>query len=371
MPVTLNDELMCHQVVSSFDHVDSSDLQWCERAWFSAFDTAGEMFIGAGVGKYTNRNVLDAYASLVVGEQQHNVRASRELRPDVDVLKVGPIAYDIVENFKKVRFCLGENDYGISFEIEAEGIAPVLEQRPQMFRRSRGRVVNHMIRFFQYGRCRGWIKLDGRTYGITPDKWVSQRDRSWGIRRSSAEFYPPPEGVDVNFGLQPPKRAKISYYWHAFQLQFNDWVIQYEGAESPEGERLGTHHGDMWFRYGDSRRPVRVVDVSHEWELVPGTSTNEVKSVRDLITLEDGTTKEIKMTPLTRYSRKTGGYFGYRGWSSGAWMGEKWVAGETLNLTDEVVQQELKGGVWDYAVECRCGDEVGYGNIEPFIEGIG
>lgn len=27
--------------------------------------------------------------------------------------------------------------------------------------------------------------------------------------------------------------------------------------------------------------------------------------------------------------------------------------------------------VGDYAVEARCGDEVGYGLIEPFIEGIG
>ena len=267
-------------------------------------------------------------------------------------------------------FSLAENDYGISLELEAEGVVPVVAQRPQRLRRSRGRVVNNMI-FFQYGRASGWVKIDGKTYDLKKDSWVTQRDRSWGIRRSAAEYLPPPEGVDVNFGLQPPKRSRVTYYLHAVTMQFDEFVLQYEGAESPEGTRLGTHHGEMWFPYGDERKPVRVVDVKHDWDLVPGTTTNEVQGGRDLVTLEDGTTMEITMRSMTRYSRTTGGYFGFRGWASGAWMGTQWIDGETLDLTDPAVQAELKGGVWDYGVECRYGDQVGYGNIEPFIEGIG
>ena len=267
-------------------------------------------------------------------------------------------------------FSLAENDHGISLELNAEGVVPVVAQRPQRLRRSRGRVVNNMI-FFQYGRASGWVKIDGKTYDIKKDSWVTQRDRSWGIRRSAAEYLPPPEGVDVNFGLQPPKRSRVTYYWHAVTMQFDEFVLQYEGAESPEGTRLGTHHGEMWFPYGDERKPVRVVDVKHDWDLVPGTTTNEVQGGRDLVTLEDGTTMEITMRSMTRYSRTTGGYFGFRGWASGAWMGTQWIDGETLDLTDPAVQAELKGGVWDYGVECRYGDQVGYGNIEPFIEGIG
>lgn len=309
---TPSDELMCHQVVSTFDHVDTSDLQWCERVWFGAFEITGEFFVGAGLGKYTNRNVIDAYASVVRGNEQHNVRASRELRPDVDVLTVGPISYNITENFKRVGFSLAENEYGISFEVEAEGVVPVVEQRPQMFRRSRGRVVNNMIRFFQYGRATGWVKVDGKTYDIRKDSWVTQRDRSWGIRRSAAEYLPPPEDIDVNFGLQPPKRERVTYYWHAVTMQFDTFALQYEGAESPEGERLGTHHGEMWFPYGDNRKRLRVVDARHEWDLVPGTTNNEVRGGRDVVTLEDGTTMEITFRSMARYSRKTGGYFGYR-----------------------------------------------------------
>jgi hypothetical protein len=215
------------------------------------------------------------------------------------------------------------------------------------------------------------VKVDGTTYEISPDSWVTQRDRSWGIRRSAAEYLPPPEGVDVNFGLQPPKAARVTYYWHSFCIQFDSWALQYEGAESQEGQKLGTHHGELWYAFGDTRKPLRVVDHQHDWSFVPGTTTNEIDGVREIVTLEDGSTREITLRRIARYSRKTGGYFGYRGWASGAWMGQLWVAGETIDLGDPDIQEELKGGVWDYAVEARCGDEVGYGLIEPFIEGIG
>lgn len=367
--VTCSDEMLTHQVVSTFDHVDTSDLQWCERVWFGGFDIAGERMIGAGLGKYTNRNVIDAYAAVVEGTTQHNVRASRELRPDIDSLTVGPLTYTITPQFDRVGFVLAENEYGFSFEIEAEGVVPIVEQRPQMFRRSRGRVVNHMIRFFQYGRARGWVMIDGKKHDIKPELWVTQRDRSWGIRRSAAEYLPAPEGA--NFGLQPPKREKVTYYWHATTMQFDDFALQYEGASSVEGQRLGTHHGEKWFPYGDDRKRRRVVNVEHDWDMVPGTTTNEIRGGQDIVTLEDGTEMELTYRVLTRFSRKTGGYFGYRGWASGAWMGAQWVDGETLNLEDPAVQEELKGGVWDYAVECRYGNQVGYGNLEPFIEGIG
>ena len=295
---------------------------------------------------------------------------SRELQPDVDVLTVGPITYDIIENFKRVAFRMDENDYGISFEIVAEGLVPVVEQRPQMFRRSRGRVVNNMIRYFQFGAATGWVTVDGKTYDITKDTWVAQRDHSWGIRRSAGEFFPAPDGVDVNFGLQPPRPPTRTYYWHSFCLQFDDWVIQYEGAETGDGERLGTHHGELWYPFGDSRRPLRLVDAQHDWTFQPGSDTNQVAAGREVLTLEDGSTREITFRTLVRYSRKTGGYFGFRGWASGAWMGNRWIDGETMALSDSDIQQELKGGVWDYAIECRCGDEVGYGIIEPFIEGV-
>ena len=64
--LTRNDESLCHQIVSTFDHVDSSDRQWYERAWLVAHANSGEIMIDTGFGKYTNRNVMDAFGGVAV-----------------------------------------------------------------------------------------------------------------------------------------------------------------------------------------------------------------------------------------------------------------------------------------------------------------
>ena len=42
----------------------------------------GSLQIGFGLGKYTNRNVMDGYAALSRGREQLTVRASRSLASD-------------------------------------------------------------------------------------------------------------------------------------------------------------------------------------------------------------------------------------------------------------------------------------------------
>src|SRR3954470_24297484 len=105
---------MCHQTVSTFDHVDTSDLQWTERVWFSAFEKTGRMQINFGMGKYTNRNVLDGSIGVTVGGvTQHNVRASRALSPEIDTYAAGPIAYRIIEPLRRIGFSVAENAHGL------------------------------------------------------------------------------------------------------------------------------------------------------------------------------------------------------------------------------------------------------------------
>ena len=54
----------------------------------------GSLQIGFGFGKYTNRNVIDAYAGISRGAEQWVVRASRSLDSDPDSVNVGPIHYE-------------------------------------------------------------------------------------------------------------------------------------------------------------------------------------------------------------------------------------------------------------------------------------
>ena len=83
------DETLRHQLPTTFDHVWTSDPRFFDRYWFSAYDPAGRFALICGMGLYSNMNVLDGFAALMLprpggGFEQHNFRVSRALRPDID-----------------------------------------------------------------------------------------------------------------------------------------------------------------------------------------------------------------------------------------------------------------------------------------------
>ena len=104
------DEHFTHQVTETFANVASSDPSWTEKVCAMAMARDGSLQIGFGLGKYTNRNVIDGYAALSRGKEQLTVRASRALASDPEHTVIGPIHYEVVEPLKKVRFRLDEND---------------------------------------------------------------------------------------------------------------------------------------------------------------------------------------------------------------------------------------------------------------------
>jgi len=139
--ITKYDELFCHQVVSTFDRPGTSAREWTERAWGMAHDIAGTAHLAFGFGHYPNRNVMDAFTCFTIQDKtQYIVRASRELRPNIDVFRVGPFSYEVVEPLKKVRYTLAENEYGLSYDIELDGTSPLHEEEPAQYRIIRGRL---------------------------------------------------------------------------------------------------------------------------------------------------------------------------------------------------------------------------------------
>ena len=78
-------------MVETFATVGQSDLAWTEKVCGMAAARDGSLQIGFGFGKYTNRNVVDAYAGVGRGVEQWVVRASRSLQQcPGDVLMWGP-----------------------------------------------------------------------------------------------------------------------------------------------------------------------------------------------------------------------------------------------------------------------------------------
>ena len=121
-PLTPADESLCHQIVDTFAVVSQSDVGWTEKVCAMAMARDGSVQLGFGLGKYTNRNIIDAYAGTSRGVEQTIVRASRRLSPNPELTVMGPIHYEVVEPLRKVRFVLEPNDIQpIAFDWLFEG----------------------------------------------------------------------------------------------------------------------------------------------------------------------------------------------------------------------------------------------------------
>src|SRR5438552_18825785 len=108
-PLVAADETFNHQITDTFATVSQSDRSWTEKVCAMACARDGSLQLGFGIGKYPNRDVLDAYAGVSRGVEQWTVRASRALAPDYST-GAGPIHYDVVEPFRAVRLPLAPND---------------------------------------------------------------------------------------------------------------------------------------------------------------------------------------------------------------------------------------------------------------------
>ena len=92
--LTSPDETLRHQLPTTFDHVGTSDPRFYDRYFFGVHDPGGRLGLHLGLGLYTNMNVMDGYACVVVDRTiQHNLRVSRLLRPRIDDMSAGPIRY--------------------------------------------------------------------------------------------------------------------------------------------------------------------------------------------------------------------------------------------------------------------------------------
>ena len=183
-PLVGADEQFTHQIVDTFGSVAQSDRSWTEKAWAQACANDGSLQVAFGIGKNTNRDVLDACAGVSRGVEQWAVRASRRLSKDRDTLAVGPIRYEVDVQLQRVTFALDPNDQQpISFEWSFEGIVPpFLENREIHRSRDGGRREADLIRFHQAGAASGWVEIDGVRTDIGPQNWSATRDRSWGVR---------------------------------------------------------------------------------------------------------------------------------------------------------------------------------------------
>jgi hypothetical protein len=174
------DDSLWHQIPSTFDHVGTSDPRFFDRYWFAVYEPGGLAALQFTLGVYNNMNVVDGGFVVVHGGRQHNVRASRSLRPRFEA-SCGPLRVDVLEPLRRFRLVIAPGDHTAHGELEWTGVAPVEEEKPH-FSRARGRVAEDYQRFDQVGECSGWLEVGGARLDV--ERWWTCRDHSWGVRQN-------------------------------------------------------------------------------------------------------------------------------------------------------------------------------------------
>lgn len=354
------DDLIGHQLPTTFDQIDNSDPAWMERLWYTGHPApAGDVMFDIGLGYHPNRNVMDAFAGVAVPGRQWNFRASRRLRtaggPGPLVTTVGPLAIRVVEGLRRHRLELAANPSGIRFEIDFIGTLNPHEEAAHL-RRREGRITENMYRAQQLGRYEGWLEFDGRRVAVAG--WPGQRDHSWGVRGEmrTDETAPP-------LTFYPP----FFYCWT---------TAQFTSAAGPRGLTVFFKErapGDKIYLSGEEVLPLgtrassrrQLVDVQHEvrWRDDPLGQTLDTATFE--LTFADGSRRPIHIRALpTRYFLKGGLYGGLDGWFHGDDKGaELFTAHDEWDLTDAATRRRVRT-LADQVIEVRDGDDIGHGIIE-------
>ncbi|MCB0995809.1 MAG: hypothetical protein KDB21_11995 [Acidimicrobiales bacterium] len=366
-PVIAADESFTHQIPETFAHVASSDPSWTEKVCAMAMARDGSLQLGFGLGKYTNRNVMDAYAALSRGVEQVTVRASRRLAPEPELTVIGPIRYEVVEPLRAVRFRLEPNDaQPLAFDwlFEAE-VPPFVEERT--FNRSGYRLAAELVRYHQTGVASGWLEIDGHRHEITPDTWVSTRDHSWGVRYDVGV---PLADVEPSGGFPPGV---------GFQMIWCPALL-----ERTDGSRYALHLHFTWVKGVGFEQKMVTAQVEHPdgraeqiTDLVPHLRFDPAN--RRLLggTLEcrmaDGSERPIEIEVLNETGVHLGAglYFGFDGHHHGEWRGEVHLDGERIADCSDPGEARRLHQIRDTAVRVvdPVGGGQGWGNCQPIAAG--
>ena len=367
-PLLPSDEQFNHQVVETFATVGQSDPAWTEKVCGMAAAKDGSLQVGFGFGKYTNRNVVDAYAGIARGTEQWTVRASRALNSDPNTVNVGPIRYDVLEPLRRVRVSLAPNDtQPIAFELTFSAVAAcVLEDREDRRDMHGFRKATDQIRYHQTGVASGWLELEGRRHEIREESWVSTRDKSWGVRPMVGL---PPADMEPDYHQYIPRALAI---WNPILFQRED------------GSRYAFHHYYLHFAgpgfshqrvqggfEDDTGQTATVVEMTPDLRF--HSPTKRLQEGRFLLRMEDGSERPLHFSKLseTGFYLGAGHYHGGDGHHHGSWRGSLHVDGDHVADAAAAAVIERYGQFRDcmIRVEDPVGGGVGFGNCQTYVHG--
>ena len=326
-PLIAADERLTHQIVETHARVAQADRSWTEKVCAMAAARDGSLQLAFGLGKYTNRNVLDGYAGVSRGREQWTVRASRRLSDDADRTGAGPLQYDVLEPYRRVRFrCDANPIVPIAFEWVFDAAVPAkLEQRDIQRSRRGYRLDAEVLRYHQIGVASGWVEVDGARTELSEQTWLSTRDHSWGVRQDVG--IPP---TDLEGGGRPPDLS-FRFSWSPMLLEHAD------------GTRYAIHHQHRHLRVMGYEEQQFEGGIEHADGRVEAFTTVEPELRFDPVnrrvlggivhcTMGDGSARPLTVEAIgdTGFHLGAGLYFGLDGHHHGEWRGSLHVDGEHI-----------------------------------------
>ncbi|MCX5435993.1 hypothetical protein [Streptomyces sp. NBC_00063] len=349
-PVAL-DEYPVHQVPLSMKHVATGDRNAYDRCIFHLVDPTGEFLLILGLGVYPNLGVIDAYATLRVGDTLHAVRASDALRDDTRMeLAVGPLRIQVERPLKDFTLtCAADpaDPDGLSYEINWSAAFPALWE-PHHTQRRGGRLTLEGRRFVQAGHCDGRLRIGGREVSL--DGWTGTRDRSWGVRPVPGE-----EG-----GRLAEENRTEGFHWIWSPVRFDDRFLMVIVQEDADGYRtlndatlvrdghpdlqLGWPQADITYRTGTRHPESAVVHLTDPLSRKPVELGVEI----------------LASSPLAVGA----GYPPADDWQHGTWRGRDWTDRRSYDLSDPAAHPLAAYGVIDHAARFTLDGQVGHGIFE-------
>ncbi|MDQ0954028.1 hypothetical protein QFZ24_007951 [Streptomyces phaeochromogenes] len=349
-PVAL-DEYPVHQVPLSMKHVATGDRNAYDRCIFQVFDHQGRALLILGLGVYPNVGVIDAYATLRVGDTLHAVRASDALDDDTRMaMAVGPLRILVERPLKDfVLSCAAdpEDPDGLSYEINWSADFPALWE-PHHVQRRGARLTLEGRRFVQAGRCEGWIRVAGEEIRLSADGWTGTRDRSWGTRPLPGE-----EG-----GRLAEEHRTEGFHWLWCPVRFEDRFLMVVTQEDADGYR--TLNDATLVRNGERDRQLGWPQAEITYR--SGTRHPE----RAIVHLGDfRKPSELGVEILTSSPLAVGaGYPPADDWQHGTWRGRGWTNRRAYDLSDPAALGLAAYGVTDHAARFTLDGQVGHGIFE-------
>ncbi|MFF5449282.1 hypothetical protein [Streptomyces sp. NPDC012888] len=336
-------------------HMATGDRNAYDRCIFHVFDHAGRAVLVLGLGVYPNAGVIDAYATLRLGDELLAVRASDALTDDRMNLSVGPLRIRVDTPLKQITLQCDPDPadpLGLSCDLTWTAEFPALWE-PHHVQRRGDRLTLEGRRFVQAGHATGTIRAKGLDLTVTPGEWTGTRDRSWGVR--------PLPGEDG--GRAAEEHRTEGFHWLWIPVRFDDRFLMVIAQEDAGGHRT-LNEAVQVFPEDQGRPDVQLGWPHTEIRYRPGTR-HPVSAVVHLTEPVTRKPLELGVEILGSSPLAVGaGYPPAGDWQHGSWRGRGWTDRRTYDLSDPAAHPLAAYGVTDHSARFTLDGRTGHGIFE-------